>query len=120
MCYNEREREMRIRYNLPEMYEDSQYRTIGQFLWRPLLIGNEMRWLEFAFILQEDMAAPNWARGIKWRIEDWENVVWLDKETNKQDSNTERFIWIKTLKLSSEKALVIGFCVAHKGKGKDD
>ena len=48
-----------MRFGYPKQPYLGQHRVIHRFLWWPVTIGNETRWLEFAEIEQRYCGAPD-------------------------------------------------------------
>ena len=48
-------------------------RVIKRFLWHPICLNDEWRWLERAEIIQQFKRYERWFFGIRWN---WINVAW--------------------------------------------
>jgi hypothetical protein len=76
---------MRKKLGMEEKYlhDSIRYRIVHRFLWRRKILQDEARWLEFAYILQENMNAPMWLESSQmWftstRKPEWEDRIWAN------------------------------------------
>lgn len=72
--YFDGERVIRRRVNILSISEDGNERIIRKFLFKPLCIGKEKKWLEFVKIKQKKIY-------VDMDIPYWENIEWIDDYT---------------------------------------
>lgn len=73
-----------MRFKIPEKPNENNYlerRTIRKFLWFPLQLQNEIRWLEYALIEEEvdydiNIRATS---NDKIRVYYWKKVKWINE-----------------------------------------
>lgn len=69
-----------MRWQHGTLYVIGEYRTVKRFLWLPIWLEEETRWLESAYIVQQRVEYVHVNdSGIPLPEPDWKNVRWSNK-----------------------------------------